>query len=414
MKLFTLQLRWILLGVLVFSAWPDALAQINTYDSLRAARAKNWADSVLAAQNNARQSRRQERVWSAAPIVWYTPETRFAFGAGGFYFFRPGKNRNETNQGVKPGRTPSQLTALVLYTLEGQAIVENQGQVYTDGDRWRFLWELGWYRYPFSFFGIGNQTPLEAEEAYLHTYPLLDATLFRGLTDRFFIGFSGLVEHNRFGDFEEGGLLEAGGVPGQNGGWNVGAGPSLLWDQRDNVLMTYSGTYAAAHATFFGQATGSSTRYTDLELDLRGFLPLGGMASAAADEGPQDPGPHVLALQIHARYTPGTPPFHRLALLGGPNQMRGYFLGRYRDAFLANAQVEWRFPIWRFLRGTAFAGGGDVAPEPGAFRFNQLKYGGGLGLRLVLDQQDRSVLRFDAAVNRDADFGFYLQFREAF
>jgi hypothetical protein len=393
------------------------------YDSLRAARAKAWADSVLAAQ----ATEREERVWSVAPIIWYTPETRFAFGAGGFYFFNPGQKREEDPQrskasrGVRPGRTPSQLSGLILYTLEGQAILENQGQLYTDTDRWRLLWDLGWYRYPFSFFGIGNSTQESDEERYLHTYPLLDAVAFRGLTERFFVGAGMLLEHNRFSDFEEGGLLEAGSVPGQGDGWNLGFGPSLLWDSRDNVLLTYRGSYLAAHATFFGRATGSAYAYTDWELDARGFWPLGRQWNAKGSADAQTSaasarrgGPHVLGLQLHARYTPGTPPFHRLALLGGPNQMRGYFFGRYRDAFLANAQIEWRFPVWRFIRGTAFAGGGDVAASPGAFRLDQLKYGGGLGLRLVLDPEDRSVLRFDAAMNRDTDFGFYLQFREAF
>ncbi len=406
--------------MLLSGVWAlEAVAQpgMTVYDSLRAARAKAWADSVLATQT----VERRERVWSAAPLIWYTPETGLAFGAGGFYYFRPGAARETAikndstlrRRGVKPGRSPSQITGLILYTLEGQAIIETGGQLYTDADRWRLLWQLGWYRYPFSFFGIGNNTSTDDEERYLHTYPLLDATALRGVNDRFFLGLGMLAEHNAFSDFEEGGRLEAGNVPGQAGGWNLGIGPSLVWDARDNVLLSYKGTYLAAHATFFGEATASSTAYTDLELDGRAFFPLGRGAHNANQAGSPS-GPHVLAFQVHARYTPGAPPFHRLALLGGPDQLRGYFLGRYRDIFLANAQAEWRFPIWRFIRGTAFAAGGDVAPDPGSFRLERLKYAGGLGLRLVLDPVDRSVLRFDAAVNRDADFGFYLQFREAF
>ncbi len=370
---------------------------VQAYDSLEAARAKAWADSVLAA---ARTRERPERVWTVAPILWYTPETGLAFGAGGIWYFRPGS----AGRGVRPGRTPSRLSGLALYTLEGQVIIENRGELYTDADRWRLRWTAGWSRYPFSFFGIGGETEKENEERYTNTYPLVEATAYRGLTERFFLGLGGWAEHNRFSDFAEGGLLEAGGVPGQDGGWNTGFGPALLYDVRDNVLMSCRGWYAAAHATFFGPALGGEHAYADLELDLRGFIPLGR----------ERPSPHVLALQGYAHWTPGSPPFHRLALLGGPERLRGYFQGRYRDAFLLQAQAEWRFPVWRFLRGAAFVAAGDVAPDPGAWRADALKISGGLGLRLLLDPEDRSALRFDAALTREGEPGFYLQFTEAF
>jgi hypothetical protein len=59
-----------------------------------------------------------------------------------------------------------------------------------------------------------------------------------------------------------------------------------------------------------------------------------------------------------------------LALLGGPETMRGYYMGRYRDKQLLAAQVEWRFSIWWRFIGVGFYGIGDVTND-----FHDLSWG---------------------------------------
>ncbi len=338
-----------------------------------------------------------ERRFSGAPLIFAQPETGLAFGAGGIWYHRP---RNL----VRPGRSLSSMTALVLYTLRGQFIGNIRGQLFTDTDRWRLNYELGYFYFPYRFYGIGNDTREEDEELYTNNFPLSDLTGLRGVFGNFYMGAGVFLEHNRYSDLADSGLLASGSIPGIEGGLNWGLGPRILFDSRDNPISPYRGWYASAGATFHRDALGSAQDYTDWEADIRTYLDLGRRPDRH----------HILGWQIFGQVVSGDPPFHRLALLGGPDRMRGFFEGRYRDKIYATTQVEYRFPIWRFIRGSAFAGAGDVRPDLQSFVFRELLYSGGAGLRITLSAKDRTQIRFDAAIGRGGSTGYYLQFRESF
>lgn len=51
---------------------------------------------------------------------------------------------------------------------------------------------------------------------------------------------------------------------------------------------------------------------------------------------------HVIALQLQATGVSGDAPFDALALIGNGDIMRGYERGRYRDAWMTAAEVQYR------------------------------------------------------------------------
>jgi hypothetical protein len=109
----------------------------------------------------------------------------------------------------------------------------------------------------------------------------------------------------------------------------------------------------------------------------------------------------------------GNPPFRMMALMGSDVHMRGYYQGRYRDRNYHTAQAEVRYPIYKWLRGVAFAGLGDIAAKP--LQFGRLpKPSAGAGLRILVDKAESTYMRFDYALGSKGNQGFYIGFGEAF
>jgi hypothetical protein len=114
----------------------------------------------------------------------------------------------------------------------------------------------------------------------------------------------------------------------------------------------------------------------------------------------------------------GNAPFNQLAMLGGENIMRGYYLGRYRDNNQLSLQAEYRMlPLpWSFTRrwGAAFfAGTGSVFPEVKNIQLGNFVWAAGAGLRFLLFPRKDIYTRFDVAFTREGT-GIYLFIGEAF
>ena len=79
----------------------------------------------------------------------------------------------------------------------------------------------------------------------------------------------------------------------------------------------------------------------------------------------------------------GDIPFTQLARLGGPEQLRGYRLDRYRDRESALVSAEYRYPIHHVVAGALFVDAGHVAHDPEALTaLSRWRAGGGVGVRV--------------------------------
>ena len=94
--------------------------------------------------------------------------------------------------------------------------------------------------------------------------------------------------------------------------------------------------------------------------------------------------------------------------------MRGFYEGRYRDANLLTAQIEYRFPvIWRF-GAVVFASAGEVASSvPGLFS-GRLKVAAGTGIRFMFDRDNQVNVRADVAFASNGNYNGYINIVEAF
>jgi hypothetical protein len=94
----------------------------------------------------------------ALPLVFYTPEMRVGGGAASIYAFRFRRNGEDTK--------PSQAQLGFAYTQEKQILAYLPFQLYLKNQEWFSYGELGYFRYVYQFFGIGNDTNEADKEAY--------------------------------------------------------------------------------------------------------------------------------------------------------------------------------------------------------------------------------------------------------
>jgi hypothetical protein len=95
------------------------------------------------------------------PLLYYTPDTRWAAGAAGVYYFKlAGKTEDEKETRI------SNVQFLTDYTQNKQLDVWSQWNVFTRNENYLFKGELRYRDFPDRFYGIGNKSLKENEEKY--------------------------------------------------------------------------------------------------------------------------------------------------------------------------------------------------------------------------------------------------------
>ncbi|MCJ7488341.1 MAG: outer membrane protein assembly factor, partial [Candidatus Aminicenantes bacterium] len=224
----------------------------------------------------------------AIPFIYYSPETKIAFGGGGVLNFRAGRNKEQTRA--------STIWAFGTYTLAKQFQVVVKPEIYFERNRFFLSGNLRYERTPQKFFGVGNDMPSTAEESYTPRIMTVQVGVKKKFLGHLFAGVQYDFEQMTMESVEPGGLLGSGSITGSRGGLLSGFGVSLDWDTRDGVLYPRKGVLFQLAADTYGAMTGSDFAFTSLKLDCRQYLLV------APDQ--------VLALQAYIRSNSGDVPFH--------------------------------------------------------------------------------------------------------
>ena len=335
------------------------------------------------------------------PLVYYTPETRLAYGVAAtatVHFKR--------DDGFAAAR-PSQFTLALAYTQNRQLLLYLPFQVFYDHNRYYAYGEAGYYRYNYYFYGVGqHEVP---RELYGVNFPRVRVNVFRrvgaGLgAGKLYAGLRYQYEDYRVSSIEAAGLLASGTVPGGLGSRLTGGGLGVFYDSRDQVFFPKKGVVADLSAFIRNGAVGAglageTTRFDRYVADISGYQALG---------------PHaVLAGNVYGSFIVGTAPFNALSLLGGSRRLRGYYEGRYRDQNVALAQAELRVDVYKRLGAVVFGGVGTLGDEQALLRLNEPKGAYGAGLRFTANRRDHLNVRLDYGLGQQSS-GFYLTVGEAF
>ena len=326
------------------------------------------------------------------PIFFYTPETKWALGAGGMAYFLPLK--------MGPRTRPSSILLTTMYSQKKQFVFELLPEIYLKGDEYRIKGNIGFSRFPTKFFGVGKATSDDQEEKYTPNSRRFSLELLKRVGSFLNLGIEFQYEWTKIVKTEEDGALTQGDIPGSRGGTTSGLGALMTWDSRNNIFFATSGSFHQFSAALYDSVWGSDFSYNRFNIDLRKYISI----SAS----------HSLAFQTQAIFKTGNPPFRKMGILGGPNLMRGYYEGRYRDRNMAVLQMEYRIVplIWK-LGVVAFLGFGDVAHKISDFDLANFKRSMGFGLRYSFGKNVGINLRLDFGFGKGSS-GIYIAATEAF
>ncbi len=356
-----------------------------------------FAISPLLGQAAEGDSLRQQKLFRKSslipiPIIYYTPETRLAGGLATLYAFRM---RGQTDE-----ERPSQVQLGLAYTQEKQVLIYLPFQIFFNKETWQANGELGYYRYVYQFFGVGNETEKSDEETYSVNFPRVRLNVLRLVAPHHYLGLRYWWDDYNITKLADDGQLIQNGITGSRGGVVSGAG--LLWnfDSRDQIFYPTKGFWTEAEIFANAKAIGSDFNFTRFSLDAVGYF--------------SKTTKNVLALNAWLVFTQGDVPFQQLAFIGGPKKMRGYFEGRLRDKNLWMLQAEYRRELFGRFGAVAFGGMGAVSPGAGDLFRQKAHFTYGAGIRFMLSKNDHINLRLDVAGNEKGEFFPYLTVREAF
>jgi len=326
------------------------------------------------------------------PVVAKTIETGWSAGLAASFTFHLSKKHH--------AQRTSNVQLLGLYSFKKQLVVALNGSQYFKNEKYVLNQQISYSSFPDKFWGIGNSTSATYENYSFNQY-YISLHLLRKIGSHWFIGIPFEMQNLLQVQYLRNGLFDQQAVPGKNGYKVLGLGVSLTFDNRNHAFAPSAGTYAQLYFNHFDDYLGSSFVYSNLVLDARHFISLGGQ--------------QVLALQAYSFNNFGTAiPLRSLASLGGSTSMRGYYSGRYRDQNQLVFQAEYRRPLYKSVGMVLFANVGDVAADTKKYQLSQFKHSIGAGLRLPLNKAEKLNVRIDYGIGSKGNSGLYFQLAEAF
>lgn len=324
------------------------------------------------------------------PALGSAPETGFQYGATLLGVWEPA---------ARLRTRPSSVLGYALRTGKQQTRVGIETEYWTRANHRRLAITALWQEFPLPFYGFGDRSAESAKETF--TPKGVEATIAVHQRVRGTWYATSSVRHlNQTISADTVGVLRSRTITGSTGGSITEFSLGTLTDTRDNLFAPRTGHLLQVSYAQSIDGVLSDYQYGRLRVDARDYR------STASH--------HILASQLLVIGVNGSAPFDQTALVGGGDIMRGYAKGRYRDQWLAAAQTEYRTPVRHRLGAVLFAGAGLSANSLGNFTNSRLLPTYGAGLRVQIDQRQRTSVRMDYGRGRDAASGLYIGFNQAF
>lgn len=329
----------------------------------------------------------------AVPVVFSTPETGLAFGISGSASFKT------TPKSDTLTRT-SVIQLLSIFSIKGQNVQAIDATIYFPKENNILYLQLSHSYFPDKFWGIGQNTKNEYGEKYQFEQLFISPHLKWKIAKHLFIG--GIIDYQYVYNVQSaaGGIFDTTTFNGKSTYHAAGTGLSVSYDSRNATFWPTKGVFLQSSFVLYNNQFVSTTSFNKWILDFRYFKKIFKN--------------HVAAVQLYNYSTFGETPLRSMALLGGSNNLRGYYQGRYRDLSMYSVVAEYRaFLFWR-LSACAFAGFGDVYNKASDINISSMKYSIGGGLRIAILEKEKLNLRLDYGYSDNYNQGFYFTIAECF
>lgn len=367
----------------------DSISSAEKVDTMALRAGKSWVNRILDYFNDSNKNKKHKRFdFSVIGGPHYASDTKFGLGlvAAGLY-------RTDPNDSILP---PSNVSLYGDVSSVGFYMLGVRGNHIAPKGRYRIDYHLYFYSFPAEFWGIGyemgdndaNKSDMKRWQAQAEV-----SFLFR-VADNFYIGPMASYDYVIGKHIERPELLQ--GMDQHT--WNVGAGVSLVYDNRDNLTNPHRGICLNINQMFRPGFMGNDYAFSTTAFRFDAYQQLGKGT--------------VLAEDIGANLNFGNPSWGMMAELGGTHSMRGYYEGRYRDKHSLEATVELRQHVWKRNGIVVWVGAGTIFPKFSALRSKQILPNAGVGYRWEFKKNVN--VRLDYGFGKSGQSGFLFNINEAF
>ena len=367
----------------------DSISSAEKVDTMALRAGKSWVNRILDYFNDSNKNKKHKRFdFSVIGGPHYASDTKFGLGlvAAGLY-------RTDPNDSILP---PSNVSLYGDVSSVGFYMLGVRGNHIALKGRYRIDYHLYFYSFPADFWGIGyemgdndaNKSDMKRWQAQAEV-----CFLFR-VADNFYIGPMASYDYVIGKHIERPELLQ--GMDQHT--WNVGAGVSLVYDNRDNLTNPHRGICLNINQMFRPGFMGNDYAFSTTAFRFDAYQRLGKGT--------------VLAEDIGANLNFGNPSWGMMAELGGTHSMRGYYEGRYRDKHSLEATVELRQHVWKRNGIVVWVGAGTIFPKFSALRSKQILPNAGVGYRWEFKKNVN--VRLDYGFGKSGQSGFLFNINEAF
>lgn len=367
----------------------DSISSAEKVDTMALRAGKSWVNRILDYFNDSNKNKKHKRFdFSVIGGPHYASDTKFGLGlvAAGLY-------RTDPNDSILP---PSNVSLYGDVSSVGFYMLGVRGNHIAPKGRYRIDYHLYFYSFPADFWGIGyemgdndaNKSDMKRWQAQAEV-----SFLFR-VADNFYIGPMASYDYVIGKHIERPELLQ--GMDQHT--WNVGAGVSLVYDNRDNLTNPHRGICLNINQMFRPGFMGNDYAFSTTAFRFDAYQRLGKGT--------------VLAEDIGANLNFGNPSWGMMAELGGTHSMRGYYEGRYRDKHSLEATIELRQHVWKRNGIVVWVGAGTIFPKFSALRSKQILPNAGVGYRWEFKKNVN--VRLDYGFGKSGQSGFLFNINEAF
>lgn len=367
----------------------DSISSAEKVDTMALRAGKSWVNRILDYFNDSNKNKKHKRFdFSVIGGPHYASDTKFGLGlvAAGLY-------RTDPNDSILP---PSNVSLYGDVSSVGFYMLGVRGNHIAPKGRYRIDYHLYFYSFPADFWGIGYEMgDNDANKSDMKRWQAqAEVSFLFSVADNFYIGPMASYDYVIGKHIERPELLQ--GMDQHT--WNVGAGVSLVYDNRDNLTNPHRGIYLNINQMFRPRFMGNDYAFSTTAFRFDAYQRLGKGT--------------VLAEDIGANLNFGNPSWGMMAELGGTHSMRGYYEGRYRDKHSLEATVELRQHVWKRNGIVVWVGAGTIFPKFSALRSKQILPNAGVGYRWEFKKNVN--VRLDYGFGKSGQSGFLFNINEAF
>lgn len=329
----------------------------------------------------------------------------------------------------------SNLVGNFLYTTKKQWIFSSRSNIYLNENKLILIGDWRYFITSQPTFGLGSNTPNEPSEnpnqpqvwwgeqqmdfSLIRFY---EAILKRIGDSKFYLGVGYHLDiHTKIENFTEAGpnpnLIFShdayNGLKGFDTDRYVLSGISIngVMENRDVAVSPYEKNFAWVQYKINPSFLGSDQSSSMLMLDYRHYINLSEKRKR-----------NLIALWGFGNFVvSGNVPYMSLPSITWDmfgRSGRGYAQGRFRGENMVYTEAEWRFPLQQnkeTFGGTVFVNAASFSSKTtNESLFNKINPGYGVGLRVMINKQNRTTISADYGFGQKGNSGFYLNVNESF